>query len=367
MVVNANNPDGFSNDLYEIRIDGLCNAPTVTIKPLLETYDVVTSNPEVYYSVKFNMPVSDFTDSDLAIGGTSGASKAFIKRRVYDTGNSNFIVGVNGMTQNGTINLSILEDTVVSSQLGTLNLASINTSNLDFYTNTITYSLPTTICSTPGSQGVAYVNEFLNPIAWEPSNFCGVSTAFITITNIPFNTRYHAFTNNSGSDKCIGFKVKKLGTETYDFIVYKNLLPFDHGEMITNYACSTDMQPYSTGGYTINPAYATIAAGQNFYVQVNTIYADYEIILENIPCSQTLSTDDIIAENELIVFPNPTSGIFTISGIETIDKTIIYNSLGQKIFDGNQSQIDISNFSNGIYFLEILSNGKISKQKIIKN
>lgn len=74
----------------------------------------------------------------------------------------------------------------------------------------------------------------------------------------------------------------------------------------------------------------------------------------------TLSTSDISQElNDLTVFPNPSdSGIFNIKTQDQIQSIVIYNTLGKLVktisdFTSENYLADISQFSNGIYFLKI--------------
>ena len=84
-------------------------------------------------------------------------------------------------------------------------------------------------------------------------------------------------------------------------------------------------------------------------------------------CS-TLSTNNIAANlRGAKVFPNPTNGLLHISTKAQLKKIEIYNSFGKKILETNQIQINIHDFSNGIYFLKIYGlKGEIALKKIIK-
>lgn len=70
------------------------------------------------------------------------------------------------------------------------------------------------------------------------------------------------------------------------------------------------------------------------------------------------------------VFPNPTSDkIFLNSNLET-NSISIFNPKGQKVYESYEfiNEIDISNFSNGLYFLKLsLKNGTEITKKIVKN
>ena len=73
----------------------------------------------------------------------------------------------------------------------------------------------------------------------------------------------------------------------------------------------------------------------------------------------------------VVIYPNPSSGIFQISpnGLQ-LSKLEIYNLLGEKVYASpikaeNNLRIDLSNQSPGIYFVRIYEGEKISTAKII--
>jgi hypothetical protein len=73
----------------------------------------------------------------------------------------------------------------------------------------------------------------------------------------------------------------------------------------------------------------------------------------------------------ITVYPNPTSGKFTISSKNNISSMEIYNLLGELIdsdfnINGKTSnEIDLSSHCKGIYILNIYSGGKIYNCKIV--
>lgn len=77
-------------------------------------------------------------------------------------------------------------------------------------------------------------------------------------------------------------------------------------------------------------------------------------------------------ENEIIVYPNPTSDIFVIKNEELKIKKVIITDVTGKIIkyqlsiDNNQVIIDISDCLNGLYFLSIETERGITFEKILK-
>lgn len=67
------------------------------------------------------------------------------------------------------------------------------------------------------------------------------------------------------------------------------------------------------------------------------------------------------------IFPNPTKGLIKIKAELGLNKIEIYNSLGQKIIQTNEFNIDVSSLLNGVYFMKIYGErNEILIKKIIK-
>lgn len=77
-------------------------------------------------------------------------------------------------------------------------------------------------------------------------------------------------------------------------------------------------------------------------------------------------------DNNIRVFPNPSTGIFTIQTTngEQLSSLEVYNAFGELIYqtDGlerNEFSIDLSGNSSGIYFLKLRDNNKVYSRKIL--
>lgn len=115
-------------------------------------------------------------------------------------------------------------------------------------------------------------------------------------------------------------------------------------------------QSYTYEIYTdtaTNDSYLTISVAPGF----DLVYQDFPLsVLENVAV-------------EFKIFPNPVSEtLFIKSKIETIEKLNVYSINGRLMFskNNNPASIDVSLLSNGIYFLEIISEKGKSIQKFIK-
>ncbi len=105
--------------------------------------------------------------------------------------------------------------------------------------------------------------------------------------------------------------------------------------------------------------------GLEFYSTstINELYIDDFNYIEGV----ILATNDI--ENiEFKIYPNPAINSVNISSTESIEKINIYSIHGILVKETtNNKTIDVSNLSNGIYFIEVLYEKGKKVQKLIKN
>ncbi len=101
-----------------------------------------------------------------------------------------------------------------------------------------------------------------------------------------------------------------------------------------------------------------------------SIYFDFNPAIVTEPCLtefvNALSTDTF-ALNDLHLYPNPVKNKVSISNSSIIDTVAITSVLGQEILRKSvndlQTEIDLSSFANGIYFVKVSAN---EQEKIIK-
>jgi len=114
------------------------------------------------------------------------------------------------------------------------------------------------------------------------------------------------------------------------------------------------------------------------YACVDSIYNEYNLVASKMisgapeidECEGSLTSNDIINQYESIrVFPNPTNGIIRVESKKSIEELLIFNSLGEMLFQaGNISNpIDVSHLTSGIYFLSARIDGEFRSRKIIMN
>ena len=85
-------------------------------------------------------------------------------------------------------------------------------------------------------------------------------------------------------------------------------------------------------------------------------------------CQVTNILDNM--DDNFIIYPNPTKGLFSIKATNNIEMIIVYNKLGQEIFRNyNLEEITEINFLDktpDFYFIELYDDKKIIRKKIIK-
>lgn len=85
--------------------------------------------------------------------------------------------------------------------------------------------------------------------------------------------------------------------------------------------------------------------------------------LRLIATTGALSSDDFTLKNTVKVTPNPSDAFIQLSNLDSKETYSIYNLLGKQVAEGSiaaNEQIDISNFTKGIYVLK-LGNGTTHK------
>ena len=139
-------------------------------------------------------------------------------------------------------------------------------------------------------------------------------------------------------------------------------------------ACTT----VSPGIMFMNFMDQTSSTCQNFYTagQVsrmrNTLNTLRAQLLTSVGCV-VVGISEEEQEGDFSIFPNPVNDILTINSNSPIQKIEIYNSIGQSVYPLNlekfsfQIELDISNFMDGIYIIQVLSRDKNSMKKFVKN
>ncbi len=182
----------------------------------------------------------------------------------------------------------------------------------------------------------------------------------------------------------------ELATDSMDYGFYEiykdgELLVATYVPNLNNWGWSGNINPNFNGNELIKYATSTINNGGNFIDQGTLLgwangdpdggfLVDTKFLIDDLRVRANsihgvvLLTNDETFNSTISITPNPASNIFTIDLKDKIlEKAIIYNQLGQQVKEIITNEVDISNLSNGIYVVKIISqSGKIAAKIIIK-
>jgi hypothetical protein len=118
------------------------------------------------------------------------------------------------------------------------------------------------------------------------------------------------------------------------------------------------------------------ATGQDYTVTEN---GEYYVIQTQEGCSSTKSNtikvvdsgfDSSVTVDSIILYPNPTSKSFCISGFEDRADLILTDMNGKVMLAkqvSNKEIVSISSLPNGIYIVQLITNTKVINKKLVKN
>lgn len=122
---------------------------------------------------------------------------------------------------------------------------------------------------------------------------------------------------------------------------------------------------YIQTGHSLPPATQAVNENSVSGSEVSCLYNCEEL-------EKDIKTNDIqLIENKgIVLYPNPTAGEVRMVFENSNNFVLLYNSLGQIVLEqsiyGYDGYIDITNFMNGIYTLEVISGGSRLVKKIVK-
>lgn len=193
------------------------------------------------------------------------------------------------------------------------------------------------------------------------------------------------FYNNTNTIKQFAFLAGSTN-QGYNTIMngdsYKNVQDFSDYYSLQNTIIinSSPFNDYANEDYTPITTYQTNGKTQVY----DAIYPTYdlagnprlnnqsEIAIGAYQFDSTASIDDSFANSNFKVYPNPSNSIFNIESSESINNLKIMDISGKIIYLINQlnntnTEIDLSNFPKGIYFLSASTTNGIKNIKLIKS
>ncbi|MDT0554675.1 T9SS type A sorting domain-containing protein [Patiriisocius hiemis] len=123
----------------------------------------------------------------------------------------------------------------------------------------------------------------------------------------------------------------------------------------------------------INPEFFvnTIPNQQTIFARIEPIEEECEFLVYDfeIRTQEVLDISESVFSRSVFVYPNPSSEILFIKtkSILQIDKLVVYDTSGKLVEElASTSQLDVSNYANGVYFLKVISKAKTTTLSFIK-
>ena len=110
----------------------------------------------------------------------------------------------------------------------------------------------------------------------------------------------------------------------------------------------------------------TLAAGQTGDYSCNYI-DDLTLSMVGAKGAMPVDNHDVLGHHEMIVYPNPTSGMLTVEADEEVERVEVYDFTGRCVatFE-RQATIDLSRLSTGIYTLRVTLPERIEVRRVVK-
>lgn len=166
--------------------------------------------------------------------------------------------------------------------------------------------------------------------------------------------------------------IKVYGTPTADFTFEPDANMYNR-LWFTN--TSTDVADISENTWTMGEIGELNNRPNTFMYIFPADNASYEVTLTmtTATCSDAITkTVDVVGINDAVeqifsIYPNPGTGLFTITG-EGAGNVTVMNTVGkvliQKTID-QQDVVDLTGYATGVYFIRVESNDKVSTQRIV--
>ena len=157
-----------------------------------------------------------------------------------------------------------------------------------------------------------------------------------------------------------GITTSTMTVNVGDTIVFQSTTGTTLNYMINT--TSTTMPGFSFFQYKVVgadvPSFTVTATYMTFTQPVVTVYVN-----------GTVGINEKTKTNTLTLFPNPTNNTFRVAGLKTANISV-YNQLGslvkQQAFENETIALNIADLPQGIYMVEVWTDGKRSLSKLVK-
>jgi hypothetical protein len=348
----------------------LCAGQTVTVGTSTYTAsgvytDVLTATNGCDSTVTTNLTVNPTITGSQTLTLCAGQSVT-VGSNTYNTSGvyTDVLTAANGCDSTVTTSLTV-NPAIIGSQILTLCAGQTVTVGSNTYTTSGVYTDVLTAAN--GCDSTVTTNLTVNPAITGSQTITLCAGQSLTVGSNTYNTSGVYTDVLTAANGCDSTVTTNLNIENAIDISTST-----SGETITSNATSATYQWIDCNNSNQPIASET---NQSFTASVN---GNYSVIVTQNACSDTsvcinISTVGISKLNNLVgitLYPNPTNSSFTISGIEINSTISIYSIIGELVksiqSNENKTTIDLSDYSNGIYFIKIKNSTGEAIQKIIK-
>lgn len=131
-------------------------------------------------------------------------------------------------------------------------------------------------------------------------------------------------------------------------------------------------QTWGHGASTVT-RYFPFVKGPNVYNNTTDVAADANFTGISLSWTPTLANENFSKGPEVVVYPNPSKGVFNLDLKSQIKNITVVNTLGAIIYEENietsstitTKTVDLSNYTNGVYFINVSDDNGSSSYKVV--
>jgi hypothetical protein len=273
------------------------------------------------------------------------------------------LAGVGSLTE--TVSLDTIDiNTIDTTFLGATKKYSIGTVLKTFYNSTTASRI---------SQGFIFNEATLGdvPVKWnsDPEKLVDYPFALTNSFNDIFSGVVETATASSASGSCSA-SIDGIGTLILQQNTYNNITRYHFKDSILTIVSGIlpvtlvrnwyEYYDLNTGNYL--PIFILV----NLKLYSDVINSETSLVLSSDQPSQFVGVNEFNKEN-IVFYPNPVNDILNISAEGEISNVVISALDGKVIKATNESSIDVSNLTSGMYLYQVTVNGKVSTGNFVKN
>ena len=237
------------------------------------------------------------------------------------------------------------------------------TRTTDSYTGQYAALFQTAVVGNDTVNGALYSCDSLANIAGN-TNYVYVPSKGFPISTKPSFLKMYLKLLGVGND---GAELNVCFTKWNTVLNKRDTVGYNHG-LLTSYSFSSYWQFSMPLQYTLAvfPDTVSIAISIAPHSLSGVTHIGTKLYLDDLMFSNTPPSGiNQISENtQLNIYPNPANNLITIDANDVVEVKL-FDVVGKQITSTQQNQIDVSNFNNGVYFIQVQTKQGNTSQKVI--